>query len=142
MEQTNILNEFAEPTLVYASTGQRLANYLIDVIAFYALIFILAFIGTLGISNFSVEEHAGMIYLVALVVVFTYYIVLEGTKGKTLGKLVTKTKVLTENGLPISYGQAFMRTLCRMVPFEFISAFTGNKMWHDQWTKTIVVKDI
>jgi uncharacterized RDD family membrane protein YckC len=142
MEQTNLLNEFAEPSLVSASTGQRLANYLLDIIAFYGLIFIVGIFGVFGSNSSDVENNIGVIYLVAFTVIFGYYTILEGSRGKTLGKLVTKTKVLREDGLPISYGQAFMRTLCRMVPFEFISAFTGSQMWHDRWTKTIVVKDV
>ncbi len=55
--------------------------------------------------------------------------------------MITKTKVIREDGEPMTFGKAFLRTLCRLVPFEFISAFLGQKMWHDQWTSTITVKD-
>lgn len=41
MEQTSLLNEFTETTFEPATTGQRLANYLIDIIVAYMVIFLL-----------------------------------------------------------------------------------------------------
>jgi uncharacterized RDD family membrane protein YckC len=84
-----------------------------------------------------------LLYLVSFGVIFAYYTFLEGSsKGKTIGKMITKTKVIREDGEPMTFGKAFLRTLCRLVPFEFISAFfAGGQMWHDSWTGTRVVKD-
>lgn len=147
-QQTNLLNEFTEPTLEYASAGQRFLNYIIDVIAFYILVIVFGFIGGMAfassIADGTAENAIGFIvftYLVAFAVIFAYYTFLEGSKGKTLGKLITKTKVVREDGEPMTYGKAFMRTLCRLVPFEAFSAFFGMKMWHDSWTNTMVIKD-
>ncbi len=141
MEQTNLLNEFNEPSFEPATTGQRLANYLIDIIVFYLLIIILSFIlgATIGIGESG--SFLAFYYFISFGLFFGYYTYFEGSKGKTIGKMVTKTKVLTESGEPITYKQAFMRTLCRIVPFEFISAFLGTSMWHDKWVSTIVVKE-
>ena len=140
MEQTNLLHEFSEPTYVPATPGQRIANYLIDLIVFYVLVFILAlllgFMGTMANGTYD-----GTYYLLVFAIFFGYYILLEGSKGKTIGKMITKTKVITESGEPMSYGKAFMRTLSRMVPFEFFSVFAGTQMWHDKWAKTIVLKE-
>jgi uncharacterized RDD family membrane protein YckC len=70
-----------------------------------------------------------------------YYGLLEGiSKGKTLGKLITGTRAVREDGTPISFGDAFKRTLCRIIPFEPFSAF-GYKPWHDSITNTIVIKE-
>ena len=147
-QQTNLLNEFTEPTLEYASAGQRFLNYIIDAIAFYILGAIVGFILATAFS-FSEESviglGAGMLQLLFLflyvAIIILYYTVLEGAKGKTLGKLLTKTKVVREDGEPMTYGKACMRALCRFVPFEIFSAFFGVKMWHDSWTNTMVVKD-
>jgi uncharacterized RDD family membrane protein YckC len=140
MEQTNLLHEFSEPTYVPASTGQRLANYLIDLIVFYAIIFIFALV--FGYSGMGSENiGTGTYYLSIFAIFFGYYTLLEGSKGRTLGKMITKTKVITETGEPMTYGKAFLRSLCRLVPFEFISVFMDTQMWHDKWTKTVVVKN-
>ncbi len=146
-QQTNVLQDFNEPEYEFASTGQRFLNYIIDLIAFYLLITIIFVI--IGVfyasSGETLEEESGgfiaVTYLISFTVLFAYYTLLEGSKGKTLGKLITKTKVVREDGEPMTYGKAFMRTLCRIIPFEFISAFTGTKMWHDSWSNTMTVKD-
>ena len=147
-QQTNVLHEFHEPAYEFASTGQRLLNYVIDIIVFYVLILIVAFIvGAAFATSISDGEVGGALgfafvtYLLVFVIFFAYYTFLEGSKGKTLGKMITKTKVIREDGEPMTFGKAFLRTLCRLVPFEFISAFLGQKMWHDQWTNTITIKD-
>jgi uncharacterized RDD family membrane protein YckC len=147
MEQNNLLNEFSG-TQELATTGQRLANYLIDVILFYIVIFVVSFVMGIMFASSVTADNAegafgmmGLVYLVFFAVFFAYYILLEGGKGKTLGKMITKTKVVSEDGSSMTYSKAFIRTLCRLVPFEFISVFIGPKMWHDQWSKTMVVKD-
>jgi len=143
--QNNLLNEFTEPSYDYAGSGQRFFNYLIDMVAFYALMFLVGIV--LGLATVAGVAEAGsssyviLSYAFAFGVFVLYYTLLEGSKGKTLGKLITRTKVLTEDLEPITYKQAFVRSICRFVPFEPLSAFFGITMWHDQWTKTIVVKD-
>jgi uncharacterized RDD family membrane protein YckC len=142
MEQTNLLNEFDQTSFEPATTGQRLANYIIDIIVAYLVILLL--LVPLGITmkvDTDSTSFLGIYYLIFFGVFFAYYTLLEGSKGKTIGKMITKTKVLTVSGEKITYGKAFMRTLCRIVPFEFISAFLGTSMWHDKWVDTIVVKD-
>lgn len=140
MEPTNLLNEFESPERVMATTGNRFVNYLIDIILFYIIVIIIGVMG--GVSGVGLEDesNAAMIYLVTILVFFAYYVLLEGFTGKTVGKMITKTKVIKENGEKITFGDAALRTLCRFVPFEFISAFTGDRMWHDKWSKTMVIK--
>lgn len=155
MEENNILNEFNEPSYEPASTGQRFLNYLIDVIIFYVFIFIISIVAGVSlaasgaVTEGSSEEEVqsamggiGLLYLITFGIFFLYYSLFEGTKGKTIGKMVTRTKVIRDDGQPMTFGKAFLRTLCRLVPFEFISAFiSGGQMWHDSWTGTRVVKD-
>ncbi|MFT3846114.1 MAG: RDD family protein [Lacibacter sp.] len=146
-EQNNVLQEFTGFQYDYAGAGQRFLNYLIDLIAFYILNLIAGFfIGILFAATgtpFGTEGNAQLLLMFISFTLFViYYTVFEGAKGKTLGKLITKTKVLTADGEPVTYKQAFLRSLSRLVPFEPLSAFFGLTMWHDQWTNTIVVKDI
>jgi uncharacterized RDD family membrane protein YckC len=104
-------------------------------ITIYALIFVvsLIFIGAVGDS--------ALVMVVAYGIVFGYFFFAEGLmNGKTIGKFVTKTTVVNDDGTPITMGTGVLRGLCRMVPFEAFSAF-GGYPWHDKWTKTRVVLD-
>ncbi len=72
-----------------------------------------------------------------------YCLLMEGfAGGQTLGKLITRYKVVDRSGAPPSLKQILLRTLIRFVPFEFLSVFSAARsgMWHDQWSRTIVVK--
>ena len=144
MEQNNLLNDVSDYQYdVPANTGDRLANYFIDLIAFVGLYVGVSFvlISTDFISVDEVEEDEWVTTLLIWVVYFGYYVLLEGSnRGKTVGKMVSKTRVVTLDGNPIDYGTAFVRTLIRLIPFEFLSAFSGGQMWHDKWTKTKLIK--
>jgi uncharacterized RDD family membrane protein YckC len=62
--------------------------------------------------------------------------------GKTIGKYITRTKVVSTTGLPLTQSQCIQRTLCRIIPFNTFSGilFNGN-FWHDSISKTMVVED-
>jgi len=148
MEETtndNILEDIQyEINLEPVSPGIRFANFIVDLITIYAVTFVITFVGTLiVISNGS--RHAfnlGIVEQLALAIVlrFLFYSIIEGvSKGRTVGKLATGTIVLREDGSPITFKDAMIRTLCRFIPFEIFSAF-GYRPWHDSLSKTIVVK--
>jgi uncharacterized RDD family membrane protein YckC len=60
--------------------------------------------------------------------------------GRTLGKLVTGTKVVSTNSENLRYIQVFVRTLVRAFPIEMISFLGKNPIgWHDSLSKTMVV---
>lgn len=137
--------------ITYASTGQRFANYIIDVIVYYLLymvfVFMLGVVSTMlsvdMISIFLSEEPGDklLVALLGLLVMFCIYFFSEGiSKGRTIGKLITGTKAVREDGSPISWGDALKRSLARFIPFEPFSAFSGNGMWHDRLAKTMVIK--
>lgn len=71
---------------------------------------------------------------------FAYYIGFEIAAGKTLGKFITKTRVIRVDGGRPSAAQIIGRTFARLVPFEpFSFLVRGN--WHDAWSGTCVVRD-
>ena len=150
----NLLQDVEEQLyLEPASKGLRFANYVIDVLVFYALIFISGFVYAFMIVSRGeqIEDSAlvqangapvFMQYLIGMVIIVGYYTIFEGaTKGRTLGKLITGTQAVKEDGNNITWKDAFIRSLCRLVPFEPFSAF-GDLPWHDNWTKTIVIKKV
>ncbi len=73
-------------------------------------------------------------------VLVLYYLSSEALFGRTLGKLVTRTRVVSESGGPATFWQLLMRTLYRLMPFEGFSFLaTRRPGWHDRWSKTRVV---
>lgn len=150
--ETNLLQDIEQDiSLEHASVGTRFLNLLIDVIFFYGIIILIgAVFGIIFMStgedietSFLAREDAGSIFLQYIVSYSVYiglYTLLEGASGKTLGKLITGTRALKTDGSNLTWKDAFMRSLCRIVPFEAFSAFGGHP-WHDRWTDTIVVKE-
>src|SRR5690606_37410582 len=62
-------------------------------------------------------------------------------KGRSLGKLITGTIAVNEDGSRISALTAFLRGLSRAVPFNVFSALGSPCYpWHDKRNKTYVVE--
>lgn len=144
MNQNNLLNDLNDYSIeLPATVGQRLANYLIDTVVMYIFMFVaFVILGTLSYLSAANEILlAFTLVLMIFIVIFGYYILFEGSaKGKTVGKMLSKTRVVGLDGQPISYSTAFIRTLIRMIPFEFLSVFMGGQMWHDKWTNTKLIQ--
>lgn len=120
------------------STGIRFADYILDFIGFYILCLLCGIL--LGILAHEYINNQFLLYIITYLIYVMYYTVLEGvTEGRTLGKLITGSKAVREDGGTITWNDAFMRSLSRTVPFEAFSGLNGNP-WHDSWTHTLVVK--
>ncbi len=141
--QENLLEEL-ESNLVLAGAGQRFLNYIIDFICFLVFIVVLAiFIGFFYADFFyelsTINSFADRV--ITLVLYGTFMGTIEAiTKGSSLGKLITGTKAVNEDGTTITTATAFGRGFGRAVPFNAFSAF-GNPPhpWHDKWSKTYVI---
>jgi uncharacterized RDD family membrane protein YckC len=137
--------------LVQASMGKRFLNYFIDVIVFGVLIFItlmaMATVNPQLIESFIKKNETGdfsfIEQLLIQVIYGTYMFIVEALfKGKSLGKLVTGTRAVKQDGTLIVLRDAQLRGLCRMVPFNAFSALgTPSYPWHDRWTKTYVIDE-
>lgn len=70
-----------------------------------------------------------------------YYLVLESIFGRTMGKIITGSIVVNENGIKPNFGIIFKRTLCRLIPFDAFSFLSkSERIWHDSLSKTYVVE--
>lgn len=127
--------------------GTRFANYILDylfIMAAYILFFII--IGIIAaLTNTPTEisfedENTLLLYLIAFIVNMFYYTVLETLTGRTMAKLITRTKVVAENGEKASFDAILIRSLCRFIPFDAFS-FLGEdtRGWHDTLSKTRVI---
>jgi len=148
MEQTVETSIFEnEINLSPAGHGLRFANYLIDLLSFYALWFCFFF----GLAILSVEKAQSVLALlgnqyveriITLILFGIYMGIVEAIfGGRTLGKLITGTKAVNEDGTAITPAKALFRGIVRAVPFNPLSALGGYgcRPWHDRWTKTEVI---
>ncbi|MBZ4036204.1 RDD family protein [Flavobacterium sp. 17A] len=70
-----------------------------------------------------------------------YYLFFESLFGRTIGKIITGSIVVDENGIKPSFKIICLRTLCRLIPFEAFSFLSKSaRFWHDSFSKTYVVE--
>ena len=139
---------------VYATQGQRFLNWLIDnVLLRFGLTYLtgmgIGFIIAVAAPDFfeRMDHSSGRsasLYLIALLIVYMNYIIYYTLceklfKGYTLGKLITGTRAIRQDGKELSFRNALLRSLSRCVPFEVFSGFS-TLTWHDSWTDTMVIK--
>ena len=82
-------------------------------------------------------------YGIGIAAMLLYYIPMESIFGFTIGKLVTGTRVVTEDGGKPRWGQIVGRTFARFIPFEpFSLLFSSEERrgWHDSLPKLYVVR--
>lgn len=146
MEATSqdlITGALEEHQLVQANSGKRLANFLIDRVVFMGLALIVGvLLGVFYPESVSVLENVNQ--LVDILVTYFFYALYmsffeAGTKGRSIGKFITGTKAVNEDGTDISVGTAFLRSFCRF-PIEQLSGLGSTCYpWHDQWSNTYVI---
>ena len=119
----------------------RFLHYLIDSFVIFILAMILSFIVGLFINLNSLIIAKLIIYAMMTITFFAYYIYMEYRFEKTIGKIITKTKVVNKNGHKAELGDIIRRTFSRIIPLEGVSfLFTINGL-HDYLSETIVIKD-
>ena len=75
----------------------------------------------------------------AIFYAFIMFLTEYSTNGRSLGKLITGTMVVNEDGKLLTYNDFLKRNFSRIVPFDGLS-FLGERGWHDSWSDTLVVK--
>jgi len=137
----------------YASTGQRFLNWLIDnlVIRFGIFYLTAPFFMHVMVTLFydfvqnilDSDNTFGLYFLSYILAIFNYLLYYplceKAFKGYTLGKLITGTRAIRLDQTELTFKDVLLRTVCRLVPFEALSAL-GGVPWHDKWTNTTVVK--
>ena len=128
------------PRLRHQSVGIRFAATLIDGLVLGAIIWILTLFVIGGTAAIAMNSSQGTITaavwaaiasvsLLAIVLWFLYYTLLEGMWGQTLGKYLVKIKVVKEDGTPISYGDAAIRTILRIIDGLFSYLVGALLIW-------------
>jgi uncharacterized RDD family membrane protein YckC len=72
---------------------------------------------------------------------FLYNFSFEIYNGQTLGKYITKTKVVYKDGSKPSFLNLFMRSILRLIPIDALSYLFGSEQgFHDKLSSTRLVK--
>ena len=133
----------------YASTWKRLANYIIDLLFVYLLfiifLFIYEFLTKTTIESFTFFSNEKL--LLALLIIIYYSVSEFYFKGRTLGKIFTKTKAITEENTNLKIEHAVIRSIARLIPLDHLSFLFGEDNdaneysigWHDKISKTRVI---
>ena len=129
---------------------KRLINFFVDngslcVIGF-VITFIIGVIWTLLGYKFPESiDHLGKwkIYLWGALITALYFILTETIWGKTIGKFITKTKVVMLDGSKPKFWNIVLRTIARLIPFETFSFLFSRptRGWHDIISGTIVADE-
>lgn len=136
-----------------ATQGQRFVNWLIDnllmrfglsMLTGYLVGWLLTLIAPEYIYRVTFDQNSFDLIILGYSLAFfnyiLYYTLCEKLfRGYTLGKLLSGTRAIREDGEELTFKDALLRSLSRLVPFEAFSGL-GQRPWHDSWTKTQVIK--
>ncbi len=132
--------------------GARFVNYIIDSIVVQVLFFLFgvfaaAFHIYLGVSFFyelvfKLDELNRFENIIVNSIVYFFYIftIEYFTKGRSIGKYITGSKVVSVDGDNPTMQQYLIRSLSRIVPFDGLSFLFSEDGWHDNWSDTRVIK--
>lgn len=124
-----------------ANRSLRFFNSIIDFMGLLALYFIFGSLFTLIIEIQTEPEITIAAYSMFFIAFLTYYITMEFYFQKTLGKFLTKTRVVTTSGEVPTLGDITKRTFCRLIPLDRLSFLLARNGFHDSFSKTTVVRD-
>ena len=112
---------------------KRLVNYCIDIV-------IIKIISMILDSIFEVAFSFSPVYLDGLVTFLTYYTLFEYFKCQTIGKMITKTYLVTVNNEKPKFTMVLLRSFLRLVPIDPLSYIFGfNYGIHDYYSKTKLI---
>lgn len=130
-----------------ATSGNRFLNYIIDTICLFIINMALSFLSILlynftSVKFFYFYNNGGLLWelISGNIVASAYYYLWESlSDGRTVGKYITNTKVISTDGLKPTNLQILYRTLFRIIPFDALSFLGGGNGWHDSWSDTRVI---
>jgi uncharacterized RDD family membrane protein YckC len=137
--RTRVQEEYlATRVIKETSSGLRVVHFFVDFLVFALILFptfvFVIFLMT-EVLDLNIDNTVTLLQIAAYPL---YYFILESVFGTTIGKLLTKSKVINEYGTKPSPREILLRSVIRIIPFEQFS-FLSNNLWHDRWSKTWVV---
>jgi uncharacterized RDD family membrane protein YckC len=144
-DEVSILHEQKVVTeKIHGSLESRFFNHLID--------FVIIICIASGVYKYvpilfdSIDAESQILPILVifnpLCIYLGYYILLEHTYQKTVGKFATKTKVVGLEGQKVELKTIIQRTFCRLIPFNKLSFLFGSNGFHDKFSNTRVINDV
>jgi uncharacterized RDD family membrane protein YckC len=130
MEKNFHLDQLAKPSI-------RLINFLIDSTVVAGTYYFIN-------SSYQLTAESGLsrTNILTLFIIVVYYTSCEWFTGKTLGKYITKTTVINDDGTQLNFVIALLRSVLRCIPLVQWTYFGKVSYgWPDRFTNTIVVPD-
>ncbi|NIP38292.1 MAG: RDD family protein [Candidatus Dadabacteria bacterium] len=138
---------------VHASTESRIAASFID-FSILNIISVVCICSALLISDYEIDksllqikEHVILIYLVLLFLSTSYFVLMQGYGGRTIGKLLLSLKVIKKDGIEIGFIDSFIRFVgyfISAVPvfLGFVWSYidSNSQAWHDKLAGTVVIE--
>jgi len=128
----------------------RFANFFIDRLVISVFFLALGFIASLLYNLANIDFLINIVYkmseinrffdiLITSLIYFMYTFLIEYyTKGRSIGKYITGTKVICIDGTEPTFKDYLIRNISRLIPFDGLS-FLGENGWHDKWSETRVI---
>jgi uncharacterized RDD family membrane protein YckC len=108
----------------------RLYNFLIDSAVFFVVVIIFSIL----LKDYVAQEH---LKYIMIPLYYLYYFIMEWTTGQTIGKMITKSKVVTsKTDEKPTLSSILIRTLCRLIPVDFFTYLFIQMGIHDLVSKT------
>lgn len=123
------------------SSWARFLNFAIDFSIWLVLAFFTMYLLDRWFPNVSQFTIKTMAYSAMIGLFFAYYFILEKLFQRTLGKYMTRTKVVTLNGEKPGTRALLLRTVYRFIPVDWASYFFRRNGMHDFLSGTKVVRD-
>jgi uncharacterized RDD family membrane protein YckC len=146
--KTNMSNStYVLDDKLLASSGKRFLNYIIDLVSFVIILIGIGIIIGILSALLGMNEIGAWVdglgdlgwNIIAVSVSIIYYTLMEGLFGRSIGKFITGTIVVDENGEKPGFGTIFKRSLCRFIPFDAFTFLGDSRGWHDSISDTYVV---
>ena len=119
----------------------RLIHFVIDTVFWLTLYLSVAYLLDQYIVRFNsyIVNYTYSIVL-ALILYLAYYCLLEFYFQRTIGKFLTRTKVVHSNEGEITFSTILKRTMARLIPIDIFYYLFSRKGLHDILSNTRVVK--
>ena len=124
--------------------SRRIVAYIVDFFIVSAVMWILSFLLSLIMGPMDILSVYSIFPYIAPVLGFAYFILLEKSKGATVGKALMYLEVRSRNGANINWPQAIVRNLTKIywVPIIFdwlVGRIMNTDRLFGNLTKTVVV---
>lgn len=123
---------------------RRIIAYVLDFFVISAVMWIISYLISIIVSPLDVMSVYNYFPYLVPILGLAYFVVLEKTKGATIGKALMYLEVKSKNGANINWAQAIVRNLTKIywVPIIFdwlIGRFMNTDRLFGSITRTIVI---